>query len=80
MKNKLTVLVEEKNIRFAKKYAKQRNTSVSFLLNNFLEDLQKRTSRKKPIIKDPWVEKYAGIFNTGSGNILEEMFGRKKED
>ncbi len=77
MKNKLTVLVEEKNIRFAKKYAREKNTSVSFLLNQFLEDLQERTARKKKISEDKWIEKYAGIFNTGSKKPLQEIFEKK---
>lgn len=77
MKNKLTVLVEEKNIRFAKKYAREKNTSVSFLLNQFLEDLQQKTLRKKNIPKDEWVEKYAGIFNTGTKDLLQEFLGKK---
>jgi hypothetical protein len=78
MKNRLTVLVDEKNIKFVKKYAKQKNTSVSFLLNQFMEDLHQKAMRRKTAIKDPWVEKYAGIFSTGSKDILEEMFGKKR--
>ncbi len=77
MKNKLTVLVEEKNIRFAKKYAKEKNTSVSFLLNQFLEDLQQMTARKKTMPKDKWVEKYGGIFNTGITDLLQDIFPKK---
>jgi|GEM_PF-6163009 len=77
MKNKLTVLVEEKNIRFAKKYAREKNTSVSFLLNQFLEDLQQRTVRKSNMQEDKWVEKYAGIFNSGSKNLLQDFFEKK---
>ena len=71
MKNKLTILVEEKNIRFAKKYARQKKTSVSFLLNQFLEDLQQKNTRKKTLAKDEWVEKYAGIFNLSRKDSLK---------
>ena len=78
MKNKLTILVEEKNIRFAKKYAREINTSVSFLLNQFLEDLQQKTARKKILQKDEWVEKYAGIFNTGKKDLLQDFTGKRK--
>lgn len=78
MKNKLTILVEEKNIRFAKKYAREINTSVSFLLNQFLEDLQQKTARKKNLEKDEWVEKYAGIFNTGKKGLLQDIIGKRK--
>ena len=77
MKNKLAILVEEKNIRFAKKYAREINTSVSFLLNQFLEDLQQKTARKKILQKDEWVEKYAGIFNTGKKDLLQDFIGKK---
>lgn len=77
MKNKLTVLVEEKNIRFAKKYAKEKNTSVSFLLNQFLEDLQQKNLRRKSLREDKWVEKYGGIFNSGTKNLMEDFFERK---
>lgn len=77
MKNKLTVLVEEKNIRFAKEYAKEKNTSVSFLLNQFLEDLQQKNLRRKGLSEDKWVEKYAGIFNSGKKNLIEDFFERK---
>ncbi|MDQ6889933.1 MAG: DUF6364 family protein [Bacteroidota bacterium] len=78
MKSKLTVLVEEKNIRFAKRYAKEKNTSVSFLLNQFLEDLQRNSARKKNITDDKWVEKYAGIFNTGSSDLNHDFFEKNK--
>ena len=78
MKNKLTILVDEKNIRFAKKYAREINTSVSFLLNQFLEDLQQKTARRKILQKDEWVEKYAGIFNTGKKDLLQEFIGKRK--
>ena len=77
MKNKLTILVEEKNIRFAKKYAREINTSISFLLNQFLEDLQQKTARKKILLKDEWVEKYAGIFNTGKKDLLQDFIAKK---
>ncbi|MEO6639408.1 MAG: DUF6364 family protein [Ginsengibacter sp.] len=77
MKSKLTVLVEEKNIRFAKRYAKEKNTSVSFLLNKFLEDLQQNSARKKNTTNDEWVEKYAGIFNTGTNDLIEDFFTKK---
>lgn len=77
MKNKLTILVEEKNIRFAKKYARETNTSVSFLLNQFLEDLQQKTARKKILQKDEWVEKYAGIFNTGKKDLFRDFIEKK---
>lgn len=76
MKSKLTVLVDEQNLKFAKKYAKEKHTSVSFLLNQFLNDLHKKSLRKKTHIKDPWVDKFAGLFNTGSKDIMQEMFGK----
>ncbi len=77
MKNKLTILVEEENIKFAKKFAKDNNTSVSKLMDNFLLDLKKAKKERK-ITYDPYILKYAGAFNTGSRNIMEEMFGKKK--
>ncbi len=77
MKTKLTILVEEENIKFAKKFAKDNHTSVSKLMNDFLMDI-KTAKKERKITYDPYIQKYAGVFNTGSKNIMEEMFEKKK--
>ena len=77
MKRRITLSLSERSIRFAKKYAKERNMSVSEIFDHYFTTLKNiDDSNKKQKIKDPFVEKFSGIFNTGSKDILKEMFVR----
>ncbi len=77
MKTKLTILVEEENINFAKKFAKDNHTSVSKLRNDFLMDIKTAKNERK-ITYDPYIKNMQECFDTGSKNIMEEMFEKKK--
>ena len=77
MKQRITLSLSESSIRFAKKYAKERNMSVSEMFDHYFGTLKKIEDSNKTLkIKDPFVEKFSGIFNSGSKDILKEMFER----
>ena len=75
MKQRITLSLSESSILFAKKYAKKCNTSVSELFDHYFSTLKKiEETNKKLKIKDPFIEKFSGIFDTGSKDILNEVF------
>ncbi len=78
MKQKITLSLSDKSVKFVKKYAKERKSSVSEITDHYFETLRKieeaNTLNKK---KDAFVEKFGGVFNTGSKDIMKEIFGGK---
>lgn len=58
MKTKLTLRIDEEVIRKAKRYAKENNTSISQLLENYLKLL---VSRDKSLKAEEPEEKYSSI-------------------
>ena len=75
MKKKITLSSTNTNVTFAKKYAKEKNSSVSELFNHYLETLKHiDDANKKNKKKDPLIEKFAGIFDTGSKDIIKDVF------
>ena len=77
MKQRITLSTNKTNLLFAKKYAKEKNASVSELFNRYLETLRSiDDANKKYKTKDPFIEKFAGIFDTGSKDIMKEVFGK----
>jgi hypothetical protein len=77
MKQRITLSLDESNIKYAKKYAKEKNGSVSEIFAHYIETLRQiDEANKKRQTKDPFIEKFAGIFNSGSKDILKETFGK----
>ena len=75
MKQRITLSLSESSINFAKKYAKKSNSSVSEMFDNYFGTLKKiEETNKKLKVKDPFIEKFAGVFDTGSKDILKEVF------
>ena len=77
MKKKITLSSNNANLTFAKKYAKDKNSSISEIFNHYLETLRQiDDANKKNRKKDPFIEKFGGVFDTGSKNIMKEVFGK----
>lgn len=77
MAEKLTVLISNGRKKFIKGYARQRNQSVSRLVDEFFASLERehlRTPTRKNKKTDKWLEETAGIYNTGHKDILNEIF------
>lgn len=77
MKKKITLSSDNINLAFAKKYAREKNSSISELFNHYLETLRLiDDANKKNRKKDPFIEKFSGVFDTGSKDIIKEIFGK----
>jgi len=65
MAQKVTLLFKEENVDFAKREAKRRGTSMSRMLDEYL-DLLKRIDKKMKSEKlHPYVKEVSGMINTG---------------
>lgn len=62
MTKKLTILVKEKNIRFAKAEAKRSNTTVSAMFDSYLERMYEYKNAAKRKDAPAWLKKYAGAL------------------
>ena len=77
VKKKITLSSSNTTIAFAKKYAREKKSSVSELFNHYLETLRNiESANKSNKKKDPFIDKFAGVFDTGSKDILKELFGK----
>ncbi|MBC7589384.1 MAG: hypothetical protein H7178_13620 [Chitinophagaceae bacterium] len=74
---KLTLLVEDENAIFIKKYAKNNGTSMSSLFNNHIGVLRKIETYYKKNKQHPHAAKIAGIISSGNRNPLEALLDRK---
>jgi hypothetical protein len=75
MTQKLTLTLKESNVKYAKNLAKEKKTSVSDLVNHYLETMRNiENANKINKKKDPFIDKFAGVFDTGSKDILKEYF------
>jgi hypothetical protein len=71
MKQRITLSLEESNIKYAKKYAKEKNGSVSELFAHYIETLKQIDNSNKKQKKDLFIEKFAGMFDSVKGTILK---------
>jgi hypothetical protein len=72
MDSKLTLKLNQIVIEKAKEYAKAKKTSVSKLIENYLQNITENSSKKKPDIS-PTVESLSGIIK------LPKNYDSKKE-
>lgn len=64
MAQKVTLLFKEENVEFAKREARRRGTSMSKMMDEYLEMLKrirKKMSHAKP---DPFIEEFAGMLKS----------------
>ena len=77
MKQRVTVSLSGQSVKFVKKYAKENNSTVSELIDRYFDMLRRMEEANKKIKKkDVFTEKFSGIFNTGSKDIMKELFGK----
>ena len=62
MKTKLTLTIEEEIIKRAKKYAKDKNHSLSGIIENYLKILTKEEQKGKTKKLNPVVQSLKGSF------------------
>lgn len=71
MDTKLTLKLDQEVIERAKEFARQRNTSLSMLIENYLQSLTKKSDPEERIT--PLVKSLSGIID------LPETYDHKKE-
>lgn len=71
MTQKVTLLLKTENVKFAKKDAKDRGTSMSKMFDDYL-DIRKRIDKKMENEKlDPFVKKFGGMISTGKNEDIK---------
>ncbi len=65
MAQKVTLLFKEENVDFAKREAKRRGTSMSKMLDEYLDLLKKVEKKMKSEKLHPFVKEVGGMINTG---------------
>ena len=65
MSQKVTLLFKEENVNFAKKEAKRRGTSMSKMMDEYLDLLKKIDKKMKSGKLHPYVKEVGGMINTG---------------
>ncbi|WP_339709860.1 DUF6364 family protein [uncultured Kriegella sp.] len=79
MNTKLTLTIEKEIIERAKKYAKEKNRSLSDLIENYLKVLTLEEQKKKAKNLNPIVKSLKGSFKT-SGKMDYKAELRKRLD
>lgn len=62
MNTKLTLVLEQEIIQKAKDYAKQKNRSLSNIIENYLKSLTKEDAKEKAVKISPVVKSLRGSF------------------
>lgn len=62
MNTKLTIVLEQEIIQKAKDYAKQKNRSLSNIIENYLKSLTKEDVKKETVKVSPIVKSLRGSF------------------
>lgn len=65
MTQKVTLLLKSENVNFAKKNAKKMGTSMSKIVDDYLDILKRLDDKMKSGKIDPFVKKFGGIISTG---------------
>ncbi len=80
MASKITLLMSEANIKRAKKIAAERGSSVSKIVEDYIESLDLIERRLKQETPSTFVKKFAGIVNTGKTESKKTILaGRHKK-
>lgn len=69
MNTKLTLTIEQEIIKKAKEYAKNKNRSLSDLIENYLKILTKEEKKQKTKKLHPIVQSLKGSFHSPSKDI-----------
>ena len=71
MTQKITLLLKEDNVKFAKKMAKQKGGSVSKMFDEYLDLLKRIDEKMKNEKLDPFAKKFGGMISTGKNEDVK---------
>ncbi len=74
MKQKVTLLLKSTNVRFAKKKAKKKGSSMSKIVDDYFDLLQRIDKQLAAEDLDPFVKEYSGIVNTGKNEDIRSIY------
>ncbi len=74
MTQKITLLLKSKNINYAKKEAKRRGTSMSKMMDEYLDLLQRINKKLKEEELHPFVKRFGGMVSSGKNVDVKSIF------
>ncbi len=74
MTQKVTLLLKSENVSFAKKNAKKKGTSMSKMIDGYLDVIKQIDKKMKNEKMDPFVKKFSGIVNTEKNEDKNSIF------
>ncbi len=80
MNTKLTLTIEQEIIVRAKKYAKEKNRSLSDIIENYLKILTKEDRKQKSNKLSPIVESLKGSFKMPKNMDYKNELGKRLEE
>lgn len=76
MNTKLTLNIEKDLIEVAKRYARERNQSLSSIVQNYFSHLKNDTKIQKKVNITPNVKKLSGIINLEDDYDYKDDYGK----
>ena len=80
MNTKLTLTIEQEIIKRAKNYAKEKNRSLSDIIENYLKILTKEERKQKSTKLSPVVESLKGYFKMPENMDYKKELGNRLEE
>ena len=80
MNTKLTLTIEQEIIERAKKYAKEKNRSLSDIIENYLKILTKEDRKQKINMLNPVVKSLKGSFKMPKNIDYKKEFENRLEE
>jgi F0F1-type ATP synthase membrane subunit b/b' len=80
MNTKLTLTIEREIIERAKKYAKNKNRSLSDIIENYLKTLTEKEQKDNSQKLDPIVESLKGSFKMRKNMDYKKELGNRLEE
>lgn len=74
MTQKVTLLLKSNNISFAKKNAKEKGTSMSKMIDDYLDLLQRIDKQLSKEKLHPFVKEFGGLVNTGKNEDIKSIY------
>ena len=74
MTQKVTLLLKSSNVQFAKKNAKRKGTSMSKMIDEYLDLLQRIDKKMSEEKLDPFVKRFGGMVSTGKNVDVKSLF------
>ena len=74
IKQRVTLNFKSTNARFLKKMVKEKKVSISKIVDEYLDLLQRIDKKLSKEKLDPWVKKFGGIVNTGKNEDIKSIY------